>query len=139
VDFDTQSINLDVTQPVFPWMVVLGELFAGQDLNEYFGGIGQGVNTTTLKEISANGGWVAISLGPWSQWSFNVGGGVDEVDRDDVGAGARTRNTSVFVNLLYAFNKSAQVGLEVSHWDTHYKGPGDADDVRAQASFIYKF
>jgi BMFP domain-containing protein YqiC len=139
VNLDSDSINLDVTQPVFPWMVVLGELFSGQDLNEYFGGIGQGVNTTTLEEIHANGGWIAASLGPWSQWSFNVGAGLDEVDRDDVASGSRTRNTSIFGNVLYAFNKNAQAGLELSRWDTHYKGPGDADDLRAQASFIYKF
>jgi hypothetical protein len=139
VDFDSQSINLDVTQPVFPWLVVLGELFQGQNLNQYFGGIGQGVNTTARKEISADGGWIAINLGPWSKWSFSVGAGLDEVDRDDVVSGNRTRNTCVFGNVLYAFNKNAQFGVEVSRWDTGYKGLGDADDTRAQASFIYKF
>lgn len=139
VDFDTQSINVDLTQPVFPWMAVLGEWFRGQNLSEYFGGILQGVNTTTLHEISATGGWLAVNLGPWSQWSFTVGGGADNVDRDDLSTGGRTRNAAVFGNVLYAFNKNAQAGFEVSHWDTNYKGPGDGDDMRAQASFIYKF
>ena len=139
VDLDSQSINVDLTQPVFPWLVILAECFDGQNLNEYFGGIGQGVNTATLKEIGAHGGWVAANLGPWSQWSFSVGGGVDGVDRADVATGARTRNSYVFFNVLYAFNKNAQIGFEVSRWDTNYKGPGDADDTRAQASFIYKF
>ena len=139
VDFDTQSINVDLTQPVFPWLVILAECFDGQNLNEYFGGIGQGVNTATLKEIGAHGGWVAANLGPWSEWSFSVGAGVDGVDRADVATGARTRNSSIFFNTLYSLNKNAQVGFEVSWWDTNYKGPGDADDVRAQASFIYKF
>lgn len=139
VDFQTESINLDVTQPVFPWLVVLGELFRGRNLNQYLGGIGQGVNTTSRNEISADGGWIAISLGPWSEWSFNIGAGLEEVERDDVANGARTKNSCIFGNVLYALNKNAQVGLELSRWDTGYKGPGDADDFRAQASFIYKF
>jgi cell division protein FtsB len=139
VDFDSWSVNLDVTQPVCPWLTIKGELFAGENLDQYFGGIGQGVNTTALKEISAEGGWVAASLGPWSQWSFNVGAGIDSVDRNDVTAGGRTQNTSIFGNVLYSLNKHAQVGVEVSQWNTHYRGPGDADDMRAQASFIYKF
>ena len=139
VDLDSRSINLDVTQPIYPWLTVLGELFTGENLEQYFGGIGQGVNTTTLKEISAKGGWVALNLGPWSKWSLCVGAGFDAVDRDDVANGARTRNSSVFGNVIYAFNKNAQVGFELSQWETDYRGQGDADDLRGQLSFIYKF
>ena len=139
VDLDSRSVNLDVTQPVCAWLTVVGELFTGENLEQYFGGIGQGVNTTTLEEVGAEGGWVALNLGPWSKWSFCMGAGVDAVDRDDVANGARTRNSCVFGNALYAFNKNAQVGLELSQWDTDYRGQGDADDLRAQLSFIYKF
>ena len=139
VDLDSRSINLDVTQPVWPWLTIMGELFSGENLEQYFGGIGQGVNTTTLEEISAEGGWIAINLGPWSKWSFSVGAGLDEVDRDDVANGARTRNSSVFGNVIYSFNKNAQLGFELSRWETYYRGPGDADDLRFQTSFIYKF
>lgn len=139
VDLDSRSVNLDLTQPVCSWLTVVGELFSGENLEQYFGGIGQGVNTTTLKEISANGGWIALNLGPWSKWSFSVGAGLDAVDRDDVANGARTRNSSVFGNAIYSFSKNAQFGFELSRWDTYYRGAGDADNLRAQTSFIYKF
>ena len=139
VDFDSWSACLDVTQPVFAWLTLQGELFTGEDLDAYFGGIGQGVNTTALEEIGSKGGWVAAALGPWSRWAFNVGFGVDDVDTGDVAAGARTLNSSVFGNVLYSWNKHAQAGVELSRWNTHYRGPGDADDMRAQVSFIYTF
>jgi hypothetical protein len=139
VNFDTWSINLDVTQPVCPWLTLLGEGFYGRNLDQYFGGIGQGVNTTTLKEIDANGGWIAASLGPWSKWSFNVGAGLDNAGPDNVPNGGRTHNSSVFGNVFYAWNKNAQFGVELSQWNTQYKGSGDADDLRAQTSFLYKF
>jgi hypothetical protein len=108
-------------------------------LDSYFGGIGQGVNTTTLKEIESRGGWIAAALGPWTEWIFNVGTGTDNVDRDDVANGGRTLNTSVFGNLIYSLNKHSQIGFELSHWTTHYRGPGDATDTRGQLSFIYNF
>jgi hypothetical protein len=138
-DLRTWSGNLDITQPVCAGLTVLGELFIGEDLDNYFGGIGQGVNTTTRNEIASKGGWVAASLGPWAEWSFNVGFGVDSVNADDLNTGNRTYNSSVFGNVLFAANKHVTVGLEISQWNTRYKGQDDADDTRAQTSFIYKF
>lgn len=49
------------------------------------------------------------------------------------------RTTSVFGNVYYTWNKNAQLGVELSQWNTQYKGPGNADDLRAQTSFLYKF
>ncbi len=138
-DFDSWSINLDLLQPIMSWMTLKAEMFRGENLNTYFGGIGQGVNTNDMKEIAAKGGWCALALGPWDQWSFNVGIGIDDVDADDVNVGDRTLNRAVFGNAIYAVNKNADVGVELSQWRTDYKGSGDADDVRVQASLKYKF
>jgi len=138
-DFDTWSVCLDVAMPVYKWLTFQGELFSGENLDNYFGGIGQGVNTAAQEEIRSKGGWVAASLGPWSKWAFNVGAGVDDVDADDVAVGSRTLNSSVFGNVIYSWNKHMQAGFELSRWNTHYRGPGDADDMRAQVSFIYTF
>lgn len=145
-DFRTWSGNLDVTQPVNKWLTIKGEAFTGENLTAFLGGIGQGLrNTGTAsspildREIGSKGGWLAAELGPWNKWRFNVGTGVDSVDRDDVTADGRTYNHSVFGNVLYSINKNTEIGFELSHWRTRYKGPGDADSVRAQTAFIYKF
>jgi len=138
-DFDSWSINLDLLQPINAWITLKAELFKGENLGSYFGGIGQSVNATSMREIRSQGGWCAASLGPWDQWSFNAGIGIDDVDRDDVSTGGRTLNRAVFANTIYALNKNADVGLELSHWRTDYKGAGDADDIRVQASLKYKF
>jgi len=137
--FDSWSINLDLTQPINKWLTVKGEFFNGEDLDTYFGGIGQGVNTSTYKEIGSKGGWVAASLGPWEKFSFNTGVGVDDVDSGDVSAGNRTLNRSIFANVIYSINDNTQIGFELSQWHTEYKGQRDADDLRAQTSFIYTF
>jgi hypothetical protein len=82
---------------------------------------------------------VAATLGPWEKWRFNIGAGIDDVDADDVNVGDRTLNRTVFGNVIYSVSKNTEIGLELSHWRTDYKGPGDAEDFRAQTSFIYKF
>jgi len=138
-DIKSQSINLDITQPICKWITLKAELFSGKNLKSYLGGISQGINTATRRPIDSEGGWIAASLGPWGKWSSAVGFGVDNVDRDDVAAGGRTRNSCLFGNVRYDVNAHAQVGLELSRWETDYRGAGDADDMRVQASFIYKF
>jgi hypothetical protein len=137
--FQSWSINLDVTQPINKWLAVKGELFNGENIDAYAGGIGQGVNLTTYQEIGSKGGWVAAELGPWDKWRFNIGTGVDGVDGGDVKTGDRLMNRSIFGNVIYSATKNAEIGFELSRWQTDYKGSGDADDLRAQTSLIYKF
>lgn len=152
--FESWSANLDLTQPINKWLTLKGEMFTGLNLDAYTGGIGQGVRNLGLgttaspnnydKEIASGGGWAAFELGPWDRWRFNVGAGIETPDRDDLaGSGStldvRTQNHAVFGNVIYSINKNAEVGLELSHWRTEYKGSGSADAFRAQTSFMYKF
>ena len=130
---------MDLTQPVNEWLTLKGELFTGENLSAYLGGIGQGVNTTTFREISSTGGWIAAGLGPWDKLSLNLGLSAEDVDSGDVNAADRTLNRSIFGNLIYSINKNTQIGFELSHWHTERKGQTDADAIRAQTSFIYKF
>ena len=143
-EFETWSLNMDLTQPVNKWLSIKSEVFTGENLNAYNGGIGQGVTTSganQYEEIGSKGGWVAAGLGPWDKTRFNIGVGMDDVERGNVnaGVGARTLNRSVFGNVFYSLSKSAEWAFELSHWRTEYRGSGDGDAVRAQTSLIYKF
>jgi len=149
-DFDSWSINLDFTQPISNKVEIKAEIFKGENLDAYLGGIGQGVTTSTginqYEEIGSKGGWIAASLGPWNNKRFNVGIAIDDVDRDNVNyevvgvtSPGRTLNQSVFGNVIYSLNEQTEVGFELSHWRTEYRGPGDGDSVRAQAALIYRF
>ena len=137
---DSWSVNLDLTVPITTWLSLTGEAYAGQDLDAYLGGIGQGYDTTRRKEIRSDGGWAAVTLKPTPKWQFNVGGGFDKVPKRDVSAAtARTFNSVIFGNAQYAFTPNFILGLEVSELRTEYKGQDDGEDLREQLSFIYKF
>jgi len=143
-EFSTWSLNLDYTQPICKKVKIKAELFTGENLSAYLGGIGQGVITNPAlpnyyEEIGSAGGWIAASLGPWDKMRFNVGGGIDDVESGNINTGDRSMNRSIFGNMFYTFNNNTQWALELSHWRTEYYGPGDSDSLRVQTAFIYKF
>jgi hypothetical protein len=141
-DFKSWSLNMDFTQPVSNKMEIKAEMFTGENLDAYLGGIGQGVTTTGLnqyEEISSSGGWIAAGLGPWGNKRFNVGVAVDDPGSNNINVGDRTLNRSVFGNMICALDEQTDIGFELSHWRTEYKGSGDAESMRAQLSLIYKF
>jgi len=139
---DSWSANLDLDVPIISWLRVKGEMFTGQDLDAYLGGIGQGIDVVSghLTEIHGTGGWIAASLGPWGPWSFNVGYSGEFINDGDVtSASARTCNSSIFTNAIYKINTNTSVGVEVSRWRTEYKGLDAGDSMRVQTSFMYQF
>jgi hypothetical protein len=66
-EFDSWSLNLDLSQPVNEWLTLQAELFIGENLGAYPGGIGQGISTVTFKDIGSKGGWMAANLRPAKQ------------------------------------------------------------------------
>ncbi|MCP4375314.1 MAG: hypothetical protein GY794_03935, partial [bacterium] len=141
IDIYSWSGNVDACVPVNSWLTVKAEAFTGQNLDAYAGGIGQGVNVVgnDVSELKSVGGWVAASLGPWGNWSCNVGANVERIVSGVTVDGTRTSNGAVFGNVIYKFNDHASVGVEISNWHTEYQGSSDGNDVRVQSAFIYKF
>ncbi|UCD56941.1 MAG: hypothetical protein JSV16_14145 [Candidatus Hydrogenedentota bacterium] len=66
-DLDSWSINLDFTFPIRYWLTLKGELWTGENLDSYLGGIGQGINQVKREEIASVGGWAALSFGPFGR------------------------------------------------------------------------
>lgn len=138
-DLDTWSINLDLEVPITNWLGVKGEFFTGANLDTFFGGILQGVNTITGEEIRTTGGWAALSITPMKTINLNLGASMESPDDFYVPSGGRTENRSYFGNIFYMFDPSFLVGAEASYWDTKYKDIDDGDALRFQTSVIYKF
>jgi len=138
--FDSWSAGMDLAIPLADWLTVKAEIFTGEALDSYFGGIGQGMDAGRLDALGACGGWLAAAFKAADKWTFNLGAGIDALDADDATvAGARVQNRMVFGNVIYAINSQTSVGLEVSHWHTDYEHQSGGDALRLQSSFIYRF
>lgn len=160
-ELDTWSVNVDLTFPLLEWLTFSGEVFAGENLDAYLGGVAQGtmisfidtnvtlrrrINSTTydgtfidMDTIASRGGWAQLAFGPFGRWQYNLGGSIDDPDDGDLPDGARSQNYSIWGNTLFDINPAVQLGLEVSYWNTSYKGDDEADSIRVQSSLTYKF
>ena len=145
---DSWSCNLELSMPLSEKVLFAGEYFTGSNLDDYLGGIGQGVNNaaTDPRGIRAQGGWGALkyTINPVTSVSF--GAGVDDPNDNDLAAKdsgginpSRTRNQTIFANVVTKITPNFILGFQLSDWKTDYKNAAGSDAVRAQSSITYKF
>lgn len=138
-DMKSWSVNWDFTIPLYDYLTLMGEAFIGENLDDYFGGILQGVNTTTQSEIRSRGVWTQLSFKPDDKWQYNAGFGLDDPDHMDINDSMRDKNTFYFANALFKLAPPLTLGLEYSYWATDYKNLTGGRDNRLQCSFIYSW
>ena len=137
---DSWSCNLELTMPICPKMTLAGEYFTGSNLDDYNGGIFQGVNTSTIKEIRSNGGWAALRFAFNPETSFSFGAGIDDPKDIDLStAAARTKNQTIFGTLVNKITPNLILGLQLAQWKTDYFNGERGNALRAQSSLTYKF
>jgi hypothetical protein len=102
-----------------------GELYTGQGLAEYMGGILQSYNRNSNQAVPTAGGWGQLYLYPADNLRLNVGYGVDHAQ--DAGAFSLTLNSAAFANVIWDVNPWLQLGLEGNYRFTTYDRFGDKD------------
>jgi hypothetical protein len=149
-DVDSWSGNADLKLSLCGRVELAGELFMGENLGAYYGGVGQTVNPLK-EEIGARGGWAELSYKPVDRLWLNAGYGIDDPDDEDFVIAALTtstksfiaRNTSVFGSVMYDLTSTVTAMFEVSQLETRYlykvyvadelkSDEKDFDDVRVQ-------
>jgi hypothetical protein len=117
-----------------------GELFVGQTLGTYMGGILQNINSTTFQGIHSAGGWLELYyyLCP-DKLHTHVGYGIDNPRNGDLAVGQLARNETWFANLIWDVTKHFRVACEVTYRRTVYIGLFNNDGVGAQAQVQLKF
>jgi hypothetical protein len=119
VRFLTWSVNVDVRVPLADYCGVQGELFLGENLSAFLGGIGQGVCSCTRLPIRSRGGWLEVWYDWCPAWHSHAGCGVDD-PRDGDSLIGRTYNQFVFANLLMDLSSYLSAGIEATYWATYY-------------------
>ena len=136
----TWSLNADYRVPVTHRMGVQGEVFTGENLSQFLGGILQGINSDTTEAICSSGGWIEFWYDWTPRWHTNVGYTVDDpFDQDLTAASAKTYNQAYYGNLIYDLTKQFKIGFEVSQWKTLYKAVPDGDSTRFEFMAKYGF
>jgi len=135
----TWSVNGDFDIPLTDRLGLRGEFFAGENLSTFLGGIGQGINRTTLDEIRTHGGWIE-GYYYWTPWLHShVAYGLDDPIDQDIAAGGRLYNQFYFANLCWDVTDKFLLGAEVSQWKTMFNGLRTGDSTRLEFVARYGF
>lgn len=128
-------------------LTVRAEVWAGENVNDLRGGIGQGIAITRnvqnaeaiddAEAIEARGGWAHVNLVPVDWYSVTLGIGLD--NPREVGSGARTKNTTFnFANVFKPW-QPVSLGLTLDRYHTKYQGGDTAKVNRITASTMVSF
>jgi hypothetical protein len=105
-----------------------GELFHGQTLGTYGGGVFQNVNTTTFRPVHAAGGWGQVDYYFTPCLHSHFGAGVDDPADSELAPLQIAQNRTVFANLIWDLNQSFRIAGELTFRDTDYIGPAVSND-----------
>ena len=140
----TYSTSLELSLPVTSKLTFTSELFTGANLDDYGGGIGQGVTQMAgppndVKSIKARGGWLALKYQANAKTVLALGVAQDDPNDADLAANTRSRNSVAFINIQRNLTTNLKLGLELSQWETDYKNNARGDDTRIQSVVNYSF
>ncbi len=138
-DFDSSSVSLDFEVRPTGLVTVHGEVWSGENLSDFRGGIGQGILVSTGEEISSKGGWAELKLDPAGPYSVFTGASLDDPDDEDVPPGGRTENSTWYLGQQLDLADALRVGIDYIHWRTEYDRLDEGTDNRLNLYMIYTF
>lgn len=135
---NTWGLGVDGQLALTPRFGVAGELFTGQGLGEYNGGVLQSFNPN-LRAIRTRGGWGEVYYYLTDQLHLHTGYGIDAPTRRDLGPLQLAKNQTYFANLVWDASKVLQVSFEVDYRKTDYIAFRDASGVVFLTQMLWRF
>ena len=141
---NTWGLGIDVEWQPNEWYGARGEVYTGQAMGEYNGGITQSYNPDTLAEIRSTGGFGEVFSYLTDEVHVHVGYGVDHPRASDLAPTQIRQNQTYFMNWVWDVSKAVQLGFEVDYRKTNYTqfAPNaflDSDAVILATRFLWRF
>ncbi|MCO5297397.1 MAG: transglutaminase domain-containing protein [Fimbriimonadaceae bacterium] len=137
--FQSKGIGVDASVNLGGGGDLRGEWWSGENLSDFRGGIGQGVNTTTGNEIQSSGGWAELGYKSSPNHRIAVGYTIDDPRDGDVASGGRIRNRAWYVHNKWTLGSGLEIGLNYINWTTDWKGMSSGTDNRFNLYVAHKF
>lgn len=166
ISLNTSSLGLELSLYMSKYLNLRAELWKGENLEQFMGGIGQSyvitvatssnnsfklikaVNNSQLllnydlqniTPIEVKGGWFEINLCTKNKIKHNLGLSVDDPNDSNLPTGTRSKNFLRWYNLTCDINNSTIIGIEYIYAKTDYISEKSGINHRYSMSMIYKF
>jgi hypothetical protein len=136
---DTWGLGVDGQWAVTDRFGFAGELFIGQGLGEYNGGILQSFNSATFQVIRSRGGWGEAYFYFTDLLHLHAGYGIDTPIRRDLAPTQFARNQTGYANLVWDVSKVLQLSFEVDYRKTEYIAFQNADGWIFLTQMLWRF
>jgi len=142
--WDSTAFGMDLTLPLFDGLDLQAEFWAGSNVDDVRGGIGQGVNVTAGdpdlgEEIDSKGGWIQAGYQASGTWTVYLGYSFDDPDGGLPSSGARDKNSIIYFANRLKFG-SVTFGADYLNWTTEWSGGfNDGTDNRFNLFAQYNF
>ena len=120
---DLWGVALDLRWRINDRWGCSGEVFTGQTLGTYGGGVFQNVNSATFEPVHATGGWGQVDYYFTPCLHSHFGAGLDDPLDSELAPGQIGQNRTFFANLIWDLNQSLRIAGELTFRDTNYIGP----------------
>ena len=137
--FRSQLINVDFTIPVHGRLALRGEGWWGRNLSDVRGGVGQGINAASGREIRGRGGWAEANVKFSRYLAMTPGFSTDDPVDADIAEGGRTRNRAFFLASRITPGNNFLIGIDYLRWKTSYRGLRRGINDRINIFFQYNF
>jgi hypothetical protein len=120
--FTTLGFGADLRFPINDYLAVQSEIWWGSNIDDYRGGIAQGINRLTGQEIESRGGWAELVFRPVPWYQGSVGFSIDDPLDSDIPVGGRTRNYAWYIGTRFPLRGGLTFGMDYQNWTTTYNG-----------------
>lgn len=131
--------GIDYLVPVTSKLSLKGEFFYGSNLDGLLAGIGYGINESNEEGVGTIGGWAQFAYKVNSDYSLNLGYGIDNPENGDLNNGDRSKNQVIFANVIHSIRDDVKLGLEYSNFITEYLNSERGSNKRVTVSLTYNF
>lgn len=120
--FNSHSLGLDLQWSIAPKWTLAGEFWTGRNLSDFRGGIAQGVNTNTGREIASKGGWLELGYDVSPKHRIAIGYTIDDPEDNDVPNNGRIKNFAWYLHNRFKLSDGVTLGINYLFWTTKWKG-----------------
>ncbi len=136
---DTWGLGLDTQWALTQRIGLAGELYVGQGLGEYNGGVLQSFNGDSFQAIRTRGAWGEVYYYLTDRFHVHTGYGIDAPIQRDLSATQFVKNQTCFTNFVWNVSKVLQVSFEVDYRVTDYFAFADANGVVFLSEMLWRF